>query len=85
MSTLAWAPLTGDDLPALASLARACLRADGGLPHLAGETMLRRLFLAAAGSGGRDETGDLVAAAAGFVDGGGRRTATGLGRPSARR
>ncbi|MGL5912333.1 MAG: GNAT family N-acetyltransferase [Phycicoccus sp.] len=85
MSTLAWAPLTGDDLPALASLARACLRADGGLPHLAGETMLRRLFLADAGIGGRDETGDLVAAAAVFVDGGGRRTATGLVRPSARR
>lgn len=84
MSTLAWAPLGDADLPALSSLARSCLRADGGLPLLTGEGMLRRLFLAEPGIGGRDETGDLVAAAAVFADTGGRRTATGLVRPSAR-
>lgn len=83
MSQVAWAPLTEEDLPALRELARACLRADGGLPHLADEPMLRRYFLAGAGIGGRDETGDLVAAA-GILADRGARTATGLVRPSAR-
>ena len=85
MSTLAWQPLSEADLPDLAHLARRCLAADGGLPHLAGEPMLRRLFLSGESVGGRDETGDLVAAASVFLDGGGHRTATGLVHPSARR
>ena len=84
MSTLAWHPLTVDDLEGLRHLAQRCLEADGGLPHLAGEAMARRLFLSGAGIGGRDETGDLVAAASVFVDASGRRTATGLVHPSAR-
>ncbi len=84
MAVVAWSPLTEADLPALAELARACLHADGGLPLLAGEPMLRRHYLAGAGIGGRDETGDLVAAAGVFVDGTGRRAATGMVRPSAR-
>ena len=84
MSTLAWSPLTETDLPALASLARACLAADGGLPTLSDEPMLRRFFLSDAGIGGRDETGDLVAVAGVFLDGTGRRTATGLVHPSSR-
>ena len=45
MSTLAWQPLTEDDLDALRHLARRCLAADGGLPQLAHEQMIRRLFL----------------------------------------
>ncbi|MGL5866351.1 MAG: GNAT family N-acetyltransferase [Dermatophilaceae bacterium] len=84
MSTAAWTPLTAADLTDLSSLARECLRADGGLPQLAHEATLRRLFLTGPGIGGRDETGDLVAAAAVCADSG-RRTATGLVRPSARR
>ncbi len=85
MAVLAWSPLSDADLPALRELALACLRADGGLPLLADEPMLRRLFLSGTSIGGRDETGDLVAAAAVWADGPDRRSATGLVRPSARR
>lgn len=84
MSTLAWQPLTDDDLDPLRHLAQRCLDVDGGLPLFAGEAMVRRLFLSGVGIGGRDETGDLVAAASVFVDGAGQRTATGLVHPSLR-
>jgi mycothiol synthase len=84
VSTLAWQPLSEDDLPALRLLADRCLAADGGLPLLAEEDMLRRFFLSGSAIGGRDETGDLVAAASVFVDGGGHRTASGLIHPSSR-
>jgi ribosomal protein S18 acetylase RimI-like enzyme len=84
VATLPWTPLTDADLPDLAELARACLHADGGLPLLAEEPMLRRFFLSGSGIGGRDETGDLVAAAGVWTNGSGRRTATGMVRPSAR-
>lgn len=84
MSQVAWAPLVEADLPALRELALACLRADGGLPLLADEPMLRRSFLAGEGIGGRDETGDLVAAAGVTRDRSGQRSASGLVRPSAR-
>lgn len=79
-----WSALAEADLPDLADLAQACLRADGGLPLLAEETMLRRHYLSGVGIGGRDATGDLVAAAGVMVDGAGRHAATGLVRPSAR-
>jgi mycothiol synthase len=84
VASLAWTPLTDADLPALAGLARACLKADGGLPLLADEPMLRRQYLSGSGIAGRDDTGDLVAAAGVHVDTAGRRSATGLVRPSAR-
>ena len=84
MSTLAWQPLTDDDLPALRHLAQRCLEADGGLPMLAGESMVRQLFLSGPGIGGRDETGDLIAAASVFVDASGQRTSTGLVHPAVR-
>ena len=84
MTTLAWQPLTEDDLDALRHLARRCLEADGGLPQLAHEQMIRRLFLSGSGIAGRDETGDIVAAASVFVDDAGHRTATGLVHPSTR-
>jgi mycothiol synthase len=84
MASVAWAPLTEADLPGMRELALTCLDEDGGLPLLADEPTLRRFFLSGAGIGGRDETGDLVAAAGVWVDGTGRRFATGLVRPSAR-
>lgn len=84
MSTLAWQPLTEQDVDELRHLARRCLAADGGLPQLAHEQMIRRLFLSGSGIVGRDETGDIVAAAAVFVDDAGHRTATGLVHPSTR-
>lgn len=84
MTTLAWQPLTENDLDGLRHLARRCLEADGGLPQLAHEQMVRRLFLSGSGIAGRDETGDIVAAASVFVDGAGHRTATGLVHPSTR-
>lgn len=84
MSTLSWQPLTDEDLTSLTHLAACCLERDGGLPLLATEAMLRQLFLGGAAIGGRDETGDLVAAASVFVDASGHRAATGLIHPSTR-
>ncbi len=85
MATLAWSPLSETDLADLRDLALACLAADGGLPLLAEEPTMRRMFLEGVGIGGRDETGDLVAAASVRVAPTGPRSATGLVRPSARR
>jgi mycothiol synthase len=85
VATAAWAPLSDADLPDLRELALTCLDADGGLPLLADEPTLRRLFLDGSGIGGRDETGDLVAAAGVRAVGAGPRSATGMVRPSARR
>jgi len=85
MSTLEWGPVTEADLPELASLARACLRHDGGLPQLAGEPMLRRLFVTDTSIGGRDDIGELVAVVALSWDRVGRRTVSGLVHPSLRR
>ena len=84
MSSLAWRPVVEADLTALHHLAACCLERDGGLPHLAGEPMLRRSFLGGPGIAGTDETGEVVAAASVFLDGAGHRTATGLVHPSAR-
>lgn len=83
MSQLEWAALGAADLPDLQRLARACLRADGGLPDLGTAPMLTTFFLSGAGIAGRDETGDLVAAGGVFSEGLGR-TATGLVDPSLR-
>ncbi len=85
MSALEWGTVSEADLPQLASLARACLRRDGGLPQLAGEPMLRRLFLTPTSIGGRDDTGELVAVAALSTDAVGRLIASGLVHPSIRR
>ena len=57
MSNHQWTPLTEADLPALGELARACLHADGGLPLLADEPLLRQLFLDGAGIGPASEHG----------------------------
>lgn len=84
MSSLVWRPIVEADLTALHHLAACCLERDGGLPHLAGETMLRRYFLRGPGIAGTDETGEIVAAASVFLDASGHRTATGLVHPSAR-
>jgi mycothiol synthase len=82
---LEWSSLTQADLDDLLDLASDCLAHDGGLPQLGTPEYLERLFLADRGIGGRDETGDLVAAGALFRDGSMRRTATGLVDPSLRR
>jgi mycothiol synthase len=84
VATTEWVPTTESDLPALRELAEACLAVDGGLPQLADEPMLRRFFLSGSGIAGHDDTGELVAAAGVWVDRTGRRSATGLVRPSAR-
>ncbi|MBK8469198.1 MAG: GNAT family N-acetyltransferase [Actinomycetales bacterium] len=85
MSTLEWSPLTAADLPDLVELARACLAHDGGLPLLGTEELVTGFFLVGEGIGGRDETGEIVAAAGLFDDDTGRACATGLVHPSARR
>jgi ribosomal protein S18 acetylase RimI-like enzyme len=82
---LEWSPLTPDDLDDLLDLSSDCLAHDGGLPQLATPEYLRQMFLGDLGIGGRDETGDLVAAGGLFWDERMRRTATGLVDPSLRR
>ena len=84
MSMLQWSPLGEGDLPELVGLARACLAEDGGLPQLSSEELLRSFFLSLHGIGGRDTTGDLVAAGGVFVDGH-AECGTGLVLPSLRR
>jgi mycothiol synthase len=64
MGALAWGPLGEGDLHGLRRLARACLRADGGLPLLEREDLLRARFLTPRTTGARDELGELVAAGA---------------------
>lgn len=84
MSNLVWGPLAEADLPGLASVARACLRRDGGLPLMAGEEMLREHYLSGPSIGGRDETGELVAVAGLFRGTDGRLSATGMVHPAVR-
>lgn len=84
MTHIEWAPLAEADLPALAGLARACLERDGGLPLLTDEGMLRRLFLHGESLGGRDLTGELVAAVSYWVGEGLERQASGLVAPHVR-
>lgn len=85
MSTLEWRPLDADDLPQLVALAQACLDADGGLPQLASEDLVRGLFFEGDGITGSDETGEIVAVASLSRDSSGRYVATGLVHPSMRR
>lgn len=85
MSTLEWRPLDPDDLPQLVALAQACLDADGGLPQLASEDLVRGLFFEGDGITGSDETGEIVAVASLSRDSSGRYVATGLVHPSMRR
>ena len=61
--TITWDSLTEADLPALRDLARACLDADGGLPILTSDGLLRARLLGGATLAARDDTGALVAAA----------------------
>ena len=82
MTELRWAALSEDDLPDLVGLAQACLDQDGGLPQLADERMLRRLFLSGAALGGREITGELGAAASAWVGEHASRQATWLVAPA---
>ena len=85
MSTLEWRPLTPADLPELVDLAQTCLDADCGLPQLGTESTVEALFLQGEGITGRDESGDIAAAAALSRDASGRLVATGLVHPAMRR
>lgn len=58
-----WGSLDEADLPALRSLAGACLGVDGGLPILAEEGLLRARLLGGDTLAARDPDGRLVAAA----------------------
>jgi mycothiol synthase len=82
---LVWGPLTEADLPSLVRLARSCLEADGGLPHLMEPQTLRSRVLAGPSTGARDELGDLVAAAGVVHDADGGATMLGMVHPSFRR
>ncbi len=82
MSQLDWAPITREDVPGLVRLGRACLERDGGLPDLADPQHMEEVFVTDTTICGRDELGDIVAAAAVGVSGAGW-TATGLVDPSA--
>lgn len=83
MGTLEWAPTTEADLDALVRLGTACLARDGGLPDLADRDHLRESLVTDLAICGRDELGDVVAAAALGLDAAGGRTATGLLDPAA--
>lgn len=82
MSQLEWSATTGADVDALMRLGSACLERDGGLPDLADPEHVRSSLVTSAAINGRDELGDVVAAAAIGLDSGGGRTATGLVDPT---
>lgn len=83
MSTLEWSPTTEEDVASLVRLGQACLDRDGGLPDLADPQHLRDGYLTDLSICGRDELGDIVAAAAIGISADGSRTATGLIDPAA--
>lgn len=82
MSQLEWSATTEADVDALLRLGSACLERDGGLPDLADPDHVRSSLVTSTAINGRDELGDVVAAAAIGLDAGGGRTATGLVDPS---
>lgn len=83
MAQLEWSPTTEADTDALVRLGSACLQRDGGLPDLADPDHMRSTFVTDMAICGRDELGDVVAAAAIGIDGTGGRTATALVDPAA--
>lgn len=83
MGVLEWSPTTSDDLDALVRLGQACLERDGGLPDLAEREHLQATLITDLAISGRDELGDVVAAAAIGLSAAGGRTATGLIDPAA--
>lgn len=83
MSQLEWSATTTADVDALVRLGSACLARDGGLPDLADPDHMRASFVTELAISGRDELGDIVAAAAIGIDAAGGRTATALVDPQA--
>lgn len=79
---LEWSATTDADVGALVRLGRACLERDGGLPDLADPEHMRTSFVTGQAICGRDELGDVLAAAATGRDSAGGRTATGLVDPA---
>lgn len=82
MSQLEWSVTTAADVAALVRLGSACLERDGGLPDLADPEHMETAFVTDLAISGRDELGDIVAAAAIGLDGAGERTATALVDPA---
>lgn len=82
MSQLEWSATTTADVAALVRLGSACLDRDGGLPDLADPDHLRAGLVTDLAINGRDELGDIMAAAALGIDRTGGRTATGLVDPA---
>lgn len=82
MSQLEWSATTAGDLDALVRLGSACLQRDGGLPDLTDPDHMRATLVTDVAICGRDELGDIVAAAAVGIDGTGGRKATGLVDPA---
>ena len=82
MSQLEWSTTTEADVEALVRLGSACLERDGGLPDLAETGHMRASFVTDLAINGRDELGDIVAAAAVGLTAAGGRTATGLIDPA---
>ena len=82
MGQLDWSPTGPEDVDDLARLGRACLERDGGLPDLADPEHLRATFVTDTAICGRDELGEIVAAAAVGLSAAGEWTATGLVDPA---
>ena len=82
MSQLEWSTTTDADVEALVRLGSACLERDGGLPDLTDPGHMRAVFVTDTAISGRDELGDIVAAAAVGRSTAGEPTATGLIDPA---
>ncbi|MFN8098362.1 MAG: GNAT family N-acetyltransferase [Dermatophilaceae bacterium] len=85
MAELTWRPVGLADVPALVTLAQACLDQDGGMPSLATPDTVAGLFVGDAGIAGFDELDELVAVAALSWDAQDHPIASGLVHPSYRR
>lgn len=80
---LEWSATTQKDVDDLVRLGTACRERDGGLPDLADPEHMRAAFVTDQAICGRDELGDIVAAAAIGRDSSGGRMATALVDPAA--
>ncbi|MDN5764626.1 MAG: GNAT family N-acetyltransferase [Humibacillus sp.] len=82
MSHLNWSSTTPQDVEDLVRLGQACLDRDGGLPDVADPEHLRKVFVTDTAICGRDELGEIVAAAAVARNAAGERFAAALVDPS---
>ncbi len=82
MSHLNWSSTTPEDVDDLVRLGQACLDRDGGLPDVADPEHLRKVFVTDTAICGRDELGEIVAAAAVARNSAGERIAAALVDPA---